>query len=585
MADPRRSPLAWTIATCLAAGTFGLGSVWLASRPPALALPAMSIPATVVTLLAGSSLLAVGIWSWWRSRSDPVAKLAIAAGISWYLAGWSNPGTGSAVVFTTGLALGALTPAVVAHLGLAFPQGRLGGFASRTCVAAGYGIGLLGLGIFPALFLDPASTGCSACPQDLLAVARSSDMVRGVATLSILASAAVAGVSAVLALAGLSRATPPARTVRLPVVFPAAAYLAAFAIRGLHDAPSGFLGLDDVDGAIWTIEGLALIALALGIAARWLRARRVRSRIATLVVEMAQPAPPGGVREVLSSLLADPQLMLAYPTDAGRYVDLSGATIDPSPTSGRMITPLVRGEEVVALLDHSASVGDDPDQLDEALRTAHLAIDNERLTALARARVEEVRETRRRVVTARDAERRRLERDLHDGAQQRLVALAIELRLRRGAAGSDGTEPERAFFERAEGELSIAIDAVRDIGHGVYPSLLAEEGLAAAVDALSEESPARYEILAIPEGRFGTAVESAAYDLIAEAPIAAGATRVTVRVEHQPSSLILRVTHDGDGRFELGVLAERVAALGGRVSSFFASSGLVVLEAELPCAS
>lgn len=581
MGAGRRARLA--LAGAGIAAAVGGASVWLAFRSPALAIDAVSLPAAALSVLAGESLLAAGIWSWWRSPSSVVAPLAFSAGVTWFIADWTNPGTGIAPVFTAGLVLGAVAQAFIAHLVLSYPDGHVSGAPARWVVAAGYVVGLVGIGLIPTLLLAPSAAGCNQCPANLLVVVSAPRVAAEFLSASLLASSSIAISAALLGLDALRRSSPPARLVRAPVVVFGSIYLAAFATRALHDAPSGFLGLDNLDAAARTVESLALVGLSIGIAWKWARTRWVRGRVAALVVGLARARQPGGVRDVIAELVADPELVLAYPLGDGRYVDATGAAIARPERPGRRTTSLVRDGEAVAVLEHSASLSDDPSQLEVVVQTAYLAVENERLTALARARLEDIRVARRRVVAARDAERRRLERDLHDGAQQRLVALAIALRLEH--ARTSPSDAASDAHDGAEVEVLRAIEAVREIGHGIYPSLLAEEGLAVAVEALSEDSPVAYEVRSVVEGRFDSPVESAAYDLIAVAPVSAGATRVTVRMERSASSLLVMVGHDGDAAADVTALAERIAALGGSLLQSAGPAGLVVLEAELPCAS
>lgn len=566
----------------VAAVVFGALSIWLATRPPALVLNAATPAAIVLSALAGWALIAVAIAGWLRSPPDGGAPIALLAGMTLFLAGWSNPGSGSAIAFTIGLVLGSLTPAAVAHLLLSYPNARLGTVVRRAIASGGYAIGLLGIGLVPTVLFVPAAGGCAMCPANVAAVISAPVLSSGITSLSLVLGTFLAGTAAFVALSGPWPVTQAARLARLAVVVPGVIYLGAFAVRAARGVPSGVLGLDRLDGTAWTIESIALVALSLGLASRWLHARRVRGRLARLVVELAGAPRGGGLRAALSTTLNDEQLRLAYPLHDGRLVDGSGALTTLTARDGRRVTPLVRDGEILALLDHRGDLADNPYEVDELVRTAGLVLDNERLTAQAWARLEEVRGSQRDIVGARYAERRRLERDLHDGTQQRLVGLAILLRLLRDRLGAD--EQDVARIDAASEEITGSIASVREIGHGMYSSLLVDEGLARAVEALAEEGRVAYAVDSLPEGRFEPDVELAAYEVIASTPLVARASHARVNARRAPGALVVELAHDGDSRAGLVDIEDWVGALGGTVHHSVHDS-LTVIRGEIPCAS
>jgi signal transduction histidine kinase len=206
-----------------------------------------------------------------------------------------------------------------------------------------------------------------------------------------------------------------------------------------------------------------------------------------------------------------------------------------------------------------------------------------------------LRASRARIVATGDEERRRLERDLHDGAQQRLVGLLLAIRIARAQLGADPDPKVEAPVDRADGEIRSAIDELRELAHGIYPAVLTDEGLAAAVEALAERTSIPTAIAHVSEHRFPSSVEATAYFLIAEAtgPVAGltGAHSVTVEVLHDDDRLIVEVTEDGVGSFprELDVrvtdLADRVGALEGRFSVEHVPHGAITIRADIPCGS
>ena len=152
--------------------------------------------------------------------------------------------------------------------------------------------------------------------------------------------------------------------------------------------------------------------------------------------------------------------------------------------------------------------------IEEVASAARLALENERLQAEARAQLEDLRSSRARIIEAGDAERRRLERDLHDGAQQRLVGLSLALRLVRRELGADRQLVAR--LDEAEAELAPAVAELRELAHGIHPAVLSDEGLAAAVEALAEDAPASHRRDCRRSGSLAP-VETAAYLVVAEA--------------------------------------------------------------------
>ena len=215
--------------------------------------------------------------------------------------------------------------------------------------------------------------------------------------------------------------------------------------------------------------------------------------------------------------LADPGLEVGYAIGDGRWATVSGTEVSlPADGGARTVTPLVRDGESVAVIVHRGGVRDDADLVAEVTSSARLLLDNERLQADVRAREADLRASRARIVESGDAERRRLERDLHDGAQQRLVGLMLGLRLAR--AGVDaGDEELRARLGETERELELAVTSLRDVATGIHPASLSTFGLSEALGALAERSGNPVQINAVPPERLPAAVETAAYHIVAEA--------------------------------------------------------------------
>ena len=374
----------------------------------------------------------------------------------------------------------------------------------------------------------------------------------------------------------------------MPVLVPGLIALAAFATGSLWSASRGSAGIGVVERATWTIEACALIILAAGSVLRIVRARQTRSAVARIVLELAG-TDAGGLQDRLRGLLGDPELVLAYPAGGGPLVTVRGEPTILGPEPGRRVTPLVRRGDVVAAIEHREGITEDADRMGEIIGAAGLALEHERLVAVSRARLAELRASRARVVEASDRERRRLERDLHDGAQQRLVGLALAIRLARSnppiedqRASEEGAK--EAALETAESELRATIADVRDIAHGIYPAALADMGLGAALGALAEDSRIPLHLDAIPAGRLPPAIESAAYFVISEALTISGALSARVRAGVEDGLLRIDLRLDGAHDADLTELEDRVGAVDGTLATDV-RDGSVHLTAEIPCAS
>jgi signal transduction histidine kinase len=562
------------LAICALGVALGVVSLGVARGDPGYSLVGRSTTSAVALLAAGWALVGCGLAFWLRRPDSRFGPLLVLAGFAWFAPELSNPEVGSALAFTAGLALAAACPALVGHAVLSYPSGRLGSRLERAVVALAYTSTVLVLGVLATFFADPRAHGCNPCPPNLVRIAD-----RGSVTDDLTRAGLYAGVAAVLTLAALCvrrtlRAAAPTRLVAAA----GAVYLVLAAAELVVYLEHGFLSTGTVERRLWLGQAAALVGVAIAVVWAWVRARRARSAVAQLVVDLAQSPAPGGLRQVLAEIVGDPALVLAYPAgESERLVDAEGRPVELP--AGSAQTTLVRDGRPVAVVAHEPGLLDDDQLAEEVTAAARLALENERLQADVRARLEELRASRARIVESSDTERRRLERDLHDGAQQRLVGLSLSLRLLRSQ------EPDSTELTAAEDELRLAIAELRELAHGIYPAVLSDEGFAAAVEALGEESRVPIRIGALPEERFATAVETAAYALVAEA---AGVASPALAVSARRSDGLLAVEVEAssiDG-LDLVVLEDRVGALDGRLAVTTAGSGRgVTIRAELPCGS
>ena len=347
--------------------------------------------------------------------------------------------------------------------------------------------------------------------------------------------------------------------------------------------------------ALPALTPVALASLPVCFLVGLLRTRLSTLAVGHLVVELGARPPTDKLRDALARTLGDPSLTLAYRVQGQHHwVDGDGRPIDlPGPRASRAVTVLERDGQPVAALVHDRSLENDPALVSAVAAAASLAIENERLHADARARLAEVRESRARLVTVADAERRRLERDLHDGAQQSLVALALSLNTVRDRLDSGRVDDVRDAVTGAEQQLRAALAELRELAAGIRPAILTDAGLGPALEALAERVAVPVTMRVDLDGRLPDAVEAAAYFAVCEALVNvakhARARSAVVDVSGQNSRLRVRIEDDGAGGAGLGSgsglrgLVDRITALDGSFSVDSPRGRGTRIVFELPC--
>jgi signal transduction histidine kinase len=531
----------------------GLWARALAASASGLSFASRTSWGTIFLLIAGwSAMVAAVIVLRERRRC---ALLLYAVGTWWFVRELATPSVEMPLVFTSGLVLFPVGPALVAHLLLSYPTGRIQGWPDRVIVAWGYAVTLGILGVASTIVFDPAPIGCVGCPDNLLLIHADLDLFDRLN----LTGVRLGAVWLILALgAGTWRvisAKPGSRGSISLVAVAAVGFLAASAAYYLTSLSAGALGGNHRDFVVWQAQGVCLILLAAAMTGDLWRVRRARRNLTRLVVDLAGPAP-GRLRDALAERLADPSLVIAYPIEDGRrYVDADAREIRLPPPGERALTSLRRGPSELAILVHRPGILDSQPLVDDLVASVQLGLENERLTAEDLAQLGDLRSSGSRIVVAGDAERRRIERDLHDGAQQRLVALLLSLRLIRNGPG--GSAPE---LEAAEQRLRQAIADLRRVAQGVYPVLLKEVGLRPALDELGEEYPVTVQ--AAPGRRYPDAIESSVYLLVARMNTTGPTSAVIV---DDGTQLTTRVTVEGRPG-DLLDLADRAKTLGGALN-------------------
>ena len=558
----------WTVALAAAAVT-----VAVVREAPGDALAGGSAPGLTAEVAAGLLLVAAGLAA--RAPAGFRALLA-AAGIAWLAGEWNSPGAGAA--FAAGLVLYAAWPALLAHAVLRRGDRRL----SRPAIAllaVAYADCVLVLGAGSAVFLDPVEQGCLACPENRLLLAAHPQAVHDLGRAGLLIAAAWAAALVAAALFQAAGATRARRRLELPFIVPAVAAVALFGARAAHGAERGFLSNDPTDRALWVAQVVALVLVAAGVAWGRLRARGIRDQLARLVVDLGRSPPPGGLRERLAGAFGDPSLELLHARDdeAG-WVDGDGRPAELPQAPDRQVTHVLAGGREISAVVHRPGLLDDPALAAELAGAARLALEHERWGAIRRAHLERLRASRGRIVATADAERRSLERDLHDGAQQRLATLAVAIRLARRQLAAEDPRIDAELGAAEEG-LREALAELRELAHGLIPAVLAHEGLKPAVEALADRSP-RLVVGDLPPERFPVPVESAAYFVVAESLRRAGAGDVAVSARRRDGRLLVRLVAAAGIAGPTIDLEDRVGAVGGTLATTAHD-----LLAELPCES
>ncbi len=572
----------------LAAGStalaVGLGALAVAQGPGRFTTYAghSGLTATL-TVVVGLALVVAGLVTSFSHLTARIGDLALLAGLVWFAPVWVGWDKGPPLVRSLGMLAAGFAFPLLLHLVLAYPSGRLRGSVARALVAAVYleaALVALGQALFRDPFFDP---DCWAnCTDNLFLLRSLPRLARGIETTDRWFTAAAAVALVLVCARRLLRDSGPARRVLLPVALPAILLAGGvmahtIALRRMpQEDPS-----DPAFRAIFVTGCVAMLLLATGLVWAAVRTRVQRRAVARIATSLGQAPPPGSLQAALAKALGDPGLQIAYwLPDSQRHVDANGRPVaQPVAGPGRAVTALVRDGRQIAVVSHTAALPD----LERAIGAAvRLALENERLQAEVLAQLDQLRASRVRIVETGDTERRRLERDLHDGTQQRLLALSYDLRLARAQAQTDDDPQTGSLLTQATDQAQAALSELRELAHGIYPAILAEAGLAAALTTLADTTPLPVEILATAEGRYPAAVETAAYLLVAEAlddAAGRGASHAAVSVVHDGGRLLVTVEDDGTGRTTGMVqLADRVGALDGRLTV-----EPTWLRAELPC--
>jgi signal transduction histidine kinase len=457
-------------------------------------------------------------------------------------------------------------------------------------VWAGYTLAIVGQ--IPALLWGDADYfDCSKCPVPLTHVSDDGDLVTTLDAITTAAAAIAIAFVMVILVRRWRAASPPQRRSMAPVLWSGLVLLALFGgtLAGVA------IGATDVVDVLGVAALVAFVAVPWAFLFGLLRSRFTRAgAVSDLLTRIGAAPGTGGLRELLADALGDHSLQIAYWLDAkGRWIDPDGHQVELPPDGhpSRAWTSVdLEGQRVGAVV-YDRSLGDEPELVNTVAAAAALAVQHERLNAELRARVEELRASRQRLVEAGIAERRRLERNLHDGAQQRLVALSLTLRLAQSKLRKDPDGAERLMAGAGE-ELQLALEELRELARGIHPAVLSDRGLQGALEALAGRLPIPIELSEAPDERLPAPIEAAAYFVVAEALTNvvkyADASHASVTVVRQNGHAVVEVRDDGIGGADPGRgsglrgLADRVAALDGRLELESPPGEGTLLRAEIP---
>jgi signal transduction histidine kinase len=530
--------------------------------------------------------IGAGLIAWWRRPQSRFGPLMVASGFAAFLShlSWTSLALPFGVAFphTVGLLCILLPPVLFLHVFLAFPSGRLEERGERLVVGAAY---VTAIGFDLARMVLGGSD-----PHNLLGFISepgAADVARRVQLVAL----------SVLSLAGIGVLAARRRRTGRPLRRTLSLLIDAF-VFGLVMIPVLFIAtavgspeLETIRRITYGVIGLAPLAFLIGL----VHTRLARSSVGELVVELQTDPGPAELRAALARALRDPSLELSYWVPQFRsWADLNGRAMElPGEGSGRETKVIQRDGARVAALVHDPALVDEPELLDAVTAAAGIAVENARLQAELRARLEELRGSRARIVDAGQKERQRLERNLHDGAQQRLIALSLELGLLEEGLKGDPDATRR--LEQARREIATSLEELRDVARGIHPAVVSGHGLEIALEQLAARGPVPVRLTVEIGSRLPERLEVAAFYLVSESLANIGkhakATSASVEVARVDGQVVVEVIDDGIGGADtergsgLRGLADRVEALGGRVLIWSPKDGGTRVRAEMPCAS
>ena len=590
----RRAPAPWTairvaiLVAGLVAGLYAdLQQARFTERPPAF---------IVADLIGGWAFLVAGTIAWQRRPGNRVGPLLVLVGLSWFVGSYGLVG-GETSGHLARSFQGWYEP-LLAWVVLAYPSGRLGSRPARLLVGA-WLADQAAWSLARLILARPLSWyPCDTCRETVDAFISNARALDAAGPISLAASITLALAVIGLLVVRARRMGPAQRRRLLPALFAGVALGANVAVAGAIRIgfDRGFLADGRVAAATYVVDMLVAVAVLGGL----LQERLAREAVAKLVIELDGidgPESRRRARDALARALGEPSLELLFVSRDGGYVDIDGIpAATPREQPGRAVTALVAANgALIGMLVHDPGLLDDPGLVSAITAALRLEADNRRLAGEVERQLHEVRASRARIVAAGDAERRRVERDLHDGAQQRLIALSMDIARLRSAAGRAGDESLEDELGNLGRQLETTVTELRELARGIVPGILGDAGLSAAIESLALRSAVPVTTDIQLDGRLPAQVESTAYFVVAEALTnvarhAAGAT-VRVSLRRVPSGIQVVIEDDGAGGADpaggsgLQGLADRVGAIDGRLAVDSRPGKGTRLVADLPVAT
>ncbi len=584
----------------LAVGLFGLAVAALAFA--VLAGAEAQWTETMGDELVGLSYIFAGTIAWVRRPDNRIGPAILVTGITSFIPVFTR--VPIPAVTSAAFAFAWVTNVFAVFILLAYPSGRL--FSRTARLVFWVVVVITVIQVIARLFLldtgsdfsgatGPSSLtyGCD-CPNPFVLLSN-----RSLYGLIMLVTRLITILLTILILILIVRRWSGASAARrrqlVPVLFAGAVGLAAFALDEITFTVS------NGEVPILAVTSVALVlgraAVPIGFLLGLLRTEFDWSLVGRLVVDLGGAPSPERIEAMVAATLHDPSVQLGYWSPAAQaFLSAAGQRIEPIASATREVALVERNAGSIAIIVHDPALREDPGLVASVSAAVGLAIENQSLTAELQTQLDEVRASRTRIVAAADAERARLERDIHDGAQQRLLALMIELRLAREAVGADPNVDLAARLDHAMLNLRSATDELRELARGVRPAILADAGLGPAVRTLAELSSCPVELSIDLSGRLNAAVEAAAYFVVAESlanvvrHASATVAHVAISTESDPGRVVVAVTDDGVGGASVdrgsGIrgLKDRVEALGGQLAVESRAGNGTRIRVELPCA-
>ncbi len=574
-------PLGWLITAAAAVAVlYGLADYfndWPGSSPQPIYI--------TTTALVGISYLAAAVVAWHRRPGERTGLLLMIVAVTWYLPALTN--LRSPIPFLVGNLGGTLYQASLAYLALAWPSGHLHSRTLRAVVVVVF-VANVAENFASTLFWNPRTNGCSAgCPANLILVDGSNRVHNDIDTMVGIVATLLTVVVVTLIIQKWRSTRGYSRREMTPLIWVAVPVAAYIAVVGVVEN----FNVDISNLIVFGIAPLVLILPPCAYLVGMVRARLARGAVGTALVDLEPGPPPERLRDTLAAALGDSTLQLAFRQPDGGYLDTTKRPVDVvGRDPGRVVTGLDPAGDAVLVYDER--LRHEPQLVKVAVNVTSLAVQHSRLQAEVNAQLDQVRASRARIVEAADTARRRLERDLHDGAQQRLVTLNLALGMARHRTA--GADPElEALLDSASKEAREALIELRELARGIHPAVLTETGLKGALQALIERTPIATTITAVPAERFPASTEATAYFVVCEAlaNVAkhAAADTAAIAIRRTSGTLIIEVSDDGSGGADpdrgsgLSGLADRVASIGGSLSIDSPPGDGTRIQANIPC--